>query len=83
MTARTEVPAAQSQNQPQVQPQNTVKTQEDFNPTQNTKMLEMIHNQPEIRPEVLAKAQQMVADPNYPPISVIEKLAKMFVNSAN
>ena len=82
MTARAEVPQP-VQEQAQVQAQNTVRTQEDFNPTQNTKMLEMLHNQPEIRPEVLAKAQQMVADPNYPPTNVIANLAKMFVNNAN
>ena len=46
-------------------------------------MLDIIHNQPEIRPEVLAKAQQMVADPTYPPTNVIANLAKLFLNSAN
>ena len=64
-----------------VQPQVAATNQEIFTSTQNAQMLEKIHNQPEIRPEVLAKAQQLVADPNYPPANLIAKLASLLINS--
>jgi hypothetical protein len=37
--------------------------------------------QPEIRPEMLAKGRALAADPNYPPSSIINGLASLLVNS--
>lgn len=56
--------------------------QDNFKTTQNQTMLDLLHNQPEVRPEVLEKAKQIAQDPNYPPANVIEGLAKLFVQDA-
>ena len=64
------------------EPQTTDASGSDFTPTQNNKMLELLKNQPEIRPEVLEKAQKLAADPNYPSTDIVEKLAKLFINDA-
>ena len=64
------------------EPQTTDATGDNFSPTQNNTMLQQLHNQPEVRPDALAKAKQLAADPNYPPADIIEKLAKMFVDEA-
>ena len=82
-TAKTGSTQPQPVTEPPTQPETAATNQEVFNPTQNAQMLDIIHNQPEIRPEVLAKAQQMVADPTSPPTNVIANLAKLFLNSAN
>jgi hypothetical protein len=39
--------------------------------------------QPEIRPEMLARGRALADDPTYPPSSVIAGLAGMLVNSAD
>lgn len=57
-------------------------TEDNFTPAQNKKMLDMIHNQPDIRPDALEKAKQIVANPDYPTPDVIENIAKLFVNGA-
>jgi hypothetical protein len=38
-------------------------------------------SQPEIRPEMLEKGRALAADPNYPPLSVIQQVAGQIVNS--
>jgi hypothetical protein len=40
-----------------------------------------LSNQPEIRPEVVARGQALAADPNYPPADVIKSVASMILNS--
>jgi len=75
--------SAQTPALPPTQPETAAINQETFNPTQNAQMLQLIHNQPEIRPAMLAKAQQMVADPAYPPTNIIANLAKLFINASN
>lgn len=62
------------------QPQPANLTEENFTPAQQKKMLNLIHSQPDIRPDALAKARQIAADPAYPPADVVETLAKLFVN---
>ncbi len=36
---------------------------------------------PELRPEVVARGRELAADPNYPPASVIASVAAQIVNS--
>ena len=50
-----------------------------FKPVQNKKMLDALHGQPEVRPEVVERARQMAQDPGYPPAAVVEGLARLFV----
>ncbi len=42
---------------------------------------EALNNSPEIRPEVVAKGKALAADPNYPPLQIIEGLAKLMVET--
>ena len=38
-------------------------------------------SQPEVRPEVVARARALMADPNYPSIEVLRKVAEQILNS--
>ena len=41
----------------------------------------VLQSQPEVRPEVVSKGQQLAADSKYPPLEIIQKLSEMLVNS--
>lgn len=43
-------------------------------------LLSALQNNPEIRPETVARGRALVADPSYPPPEVINKLAGLVVN---
>jgi uncharacterized membrane protein len=48
----------------------------------NTQALrEALNNAPEIRPEVVERAKNLAVDPNYPPRELIERLAKLMVET--
>ena len=40
-----------------------------------------LQRQPEIRPEVVARARALAADPNYPPMAAIRKVAAQILAS--
>lgn len=40
-----------------------------------------LQRQPEIRPEVVARARELAADPNYPPRDVIRSVAQQILKS--
>jgi hypothetical protein len=40
-----------------------------------------LQRQPEIRPEVVARARELAADPNYPPTEVLKKVAEQILRS--
>ena len=42
-----------------------------------------LNAQPEVRPEVLERAKQLLADGNYPPREIIRRLSEMLVKSAD
>lgn len=42
-----------------------------------------LSQQPEIRPEVVARGQALAVDPTYPPLQIIEKLSELLANSAD
>ena len=50
-----------------------------FQPAQNEKLVNMLQEQPEIRPEALERAKSLAADPNYPSADAIAGLAKLFI----
>lgn len=52
---------------------------DEFRPERARQVSEALKESPEIRPEVLEKAKQFVADPNYPARAQLVKLAKMIV----
>lgn len=55
--------------------------QESLSTSQTESLRESLKSTPEIRPEVVAQGERLAVDPNYPPLQIIEGLAKMFVQS--
>jgi hypothetical protein len=49
--------------------------------TSSTALREALAAQPEVRPEVVAKGEQLAVDANYPPRAIIEDIARLFVQS--
>jgi hypothetical protein len=50
--------------------------------TQNAAALRAaLANQPEIRPEVVARARALAADPSYPPLAIMRSIAQQIVAS--
>lgn len=41
--------------------------------------LDTLREQPEIRPEVVAKGKELLNDPNYPSQEIVESIAKLIV----
>jgi hypothetical protein len=42
---------------------------------------EALTNQPEVRPDVVARGQALAGDPNYPSPAILSRVAGMIVNS--
>lgn len=40
-----------------------------------------LKRQPEVRPEVVARGRALAADPNYPPMAALRKVAEQILNS--
>ena len=40
-----------------------------------------LQRQPEIRPDVVARARALAADPSYPPVAVMKKVAEQILRS--
>jgi hypothetical protein len=41
--------------------------------------LDALRNQPEIRPEVVARGKELLNDPNYPSKEIVDSIAKLIV----
>lgn len=54
-----------------------------YQPAQNERLVNMLQQQPDVRPEAVAMAKSLAADPNYPNASMIAGLAKMAISSAS
>lgn len=55
---------------------------EDTLSTENASRLKSaLDNTPAIRPEVVARAASLAVDPAYPPLAIIEKIARMIADS--
>ena len=70
-----------SQQQPPASAQ-AATAEDSFNPAQNAKLVNMLQQQPDIRPEALQRAQQLASDPNYPDNATLSKLASLFVSDS-
>jgi len=62
--------------------QNAAEAEDSFSPAQNATLVNMLQQQPEVRPEALQRAQALVADPNYPSTDIVAGLAKLFISDA-
>lgn len=46
-----------------------------FKPEQNEKLMKLLHAEPDARPDAVARARALVADPNYPSSEVLKGVA--------
>jgi len=63
-------------------PVGTEVTADSFKPAQNESLVNMLQEQPDVRPEAVERAKNLAADPNYPGTGAIASLAKMFIADA-
>jgi hypothetical protein len=54
-------------------------TADSYKPAQNESLVNMLQEQPDVRPEAVERAKNLADDPNYPGTGTIESLAKMFI----
>lgn len=54
-----------------------------FQPAQNEKLVNMLQEQPEVRPDAVERAKSMADDPNYPGAGAIAGLAKLLIADAS
>jgi hypothetical protein len=57
-------------------------TNDTFDPAQNEKLVNMLQQQPDVRPDAVQRAQALAADPNYPSLGAIASLAKLVIAGA-
>lgn len=50
-----------------------------FKPEYIQRYTELLENEPDIRPEVLDRAKELVNDPDYPNEAILSKLAQEFI----
>jgi hypothetical protein len=53
-----------------------------YQPAQNQKFVNMLQEQPDVRPEALERAKSLAADPDYPGANAIAQLAKLIIADA-
>jgi hypothetical protein len=53
-----------------------------FAPAQNERLVNMLQQQPDVRPDAVERAKSLIADPNYPGTDAIAGLAKLFIADA-
>ena len=76
-TVRPEMPAVSGKPAPR-----TAGPRQDQVSTGNAEFLRAeLQRQPEVRPEVVARARELAADPSYPPTEVIQKVAEQILGS--
>jgi hypothetical protein len=51
-----------------------------FKPDQQQKLLNQIQSEPDVRPEVVARARLLAADSNYPSRDALEKIARALLS---
>ena len=47
-----------------------------FKPAQNERLLNLLHAEPDARPEAVERARALVADPNYPSSDLLAQVAR-------
>lgn len=53
-----------------------------FTPAQNENLVNMLQQQPDVRPEAVERARQLAADPNYPGADLISRLANLVISDS-
>jgi len=53
-----------------------------FQPAQKEQLVNMLQQQPDVRPEAVERAKSLAADPNYPSAKTIAGLAKLVISGA-
>jgi hypothetical protein len=61
--------------------QNDGEVRDSYMPEQNGNLMQALRNQPDVRPEILERAKQLVTDSGYPPKDVINAIANAIVTS--
>jgi hypothetical protein len=54
-----------------------------FRSAQTEEMVNILQQQPDVRPEAVKRAKMLAADPNYPSADTIAGLAKLVINSVD
>lgn len=62
-------------------PEKNSTTGDRLSQTQSQALQDGLNNTPEVRPEVVERGNRLAIDPNYPPLHIIEQLAKLMVES--
>ena len=52
-----------------------------FSPENSAALQSALQNQPAIRPEVVARARALAADPNYPSTQILSQVSKIILGS--
>ena len=74
LSSQTDKKASQPPIEPKAQDSNgTIEDKVDLG------KLDALREQPEIRPEVVAKGKELLNDPNYPSQEIVESIAKLIV----
>lgn len=69
---------------PQNRPTAPIPTETDsIRASSQENLKEALRAQPEVRPEVVERARQLLADGNYPPREIIRRLSEMLMKSAD
>lgn len=55
---------------------------DNFKTEQKDKLMKALSQQPDVRPEMLARAQEIAADPDYPGHDAISTVAQLFARNA-
>jgi len=64
------------------QPASAAAAGDTFQAAQKEKLVNMLQQQPEVRPEAVERAKALATDPNYPGSDTIASLAKLFIANA-
>jgi hypothetical protein len=61
---------------------NGEEVRDSYMPDQNENLMQALRSQPDVRPEVLERAKQLVTDSGYPPKDVIDSIANALVSGS-
>ncbi len=78
---RTDALADASQKSAPAPQQNSSASSDRLSNSNSQALHDALSNTPEVRPEVVARGKQLVTDPSYPPLEIINRLAQMIAQS--
>jgi len=77
--AAQQVTPKTAQTAQQAQPVQTQVAADSFEPAQNSKLVNILQQEPDVRPDALERAKSLAADPNYPGADTVARLASLFI----